>query len=101
MGLDEALGAFQDRLYERPQLIILELKDLPEGEERVRALAGLGIPTILISGVSEEQRAIFQGIRWTALLKRPVSIGRVVQEVERQVKILKTQGGGDASWKKK
>jgi DNA-binding response OmpR family regulator len=95
--VDEALRAFRERLYVIPRLIIIELKDLPEGEERVRALTGLGIPTVFLAGAAEEQRAVLQGTGWTVLLKRPFTIGRVMEEVERQVGRLKTEGGGAAN----
>ena len=82
-GVDEALRAFRHRLYARPQVIILELKDLADEEARIRALAGLGIPTIVLAGAAEEQRAILREKRWTFILKRPVTLGQVVEEVEK------------------
>lgn len=88
VGVDEAISAFLRRLYVRPKLIIIELKDLLEGEERIRALAGLGIPTIFLAGAGEKQSAVLKGLGWTFLLKRPFTIGRVMEEVERQMKIL-------------
>jgi DNA-binding response OmpR family regulator len=87
VGVDEALSAFLRRLYVRPKLIIIELKDLLEGEERIPALAGLGIPTIFLAGAAEEQRAVLEGLRWTVLLKRPFTIGRVMEEVEKQMRL--------------
>jgi AmiR/NasT family two-component response regulator len=92
VGVDAALSAFRLRLYTRPDLIILESKDLLEREENVQALAGLGIRTILLTSILEEQKAAFHGIGWTILLKRPFTIGRVVEEVGRQIKRLKTVG---------
>jgi hypothetical protein len=89
VGLDAAIIAFRHGLYTSPDLIILELKDLVETEDRIRALTGLRIPTILLTGVLEEQRTAVQGIGRTVLLKRPFTVGRVMQEVERQIKILK------------
>jgi DNA-binding response OmpR family regulator len=87
VGVAEALSAFLRRRYVRPKLIIIELKDLLDGEERIRALAGLGIPTIFLVGAAEEQRAILEGLGWTVLLKRPFTIDRVMEEVERQMRL--------------
>jgi DNA-binding NtrC family response regulator len=86
-GVDEALNAFHFRLYARPQVMVLELRDLAEGEEKARALTGLGIPTILLAGAAEEHRAIPGERWWAALLRRPFTIGRVVEEVGKQMKI--------------
>lgn len=84
-GLREALGAFRHRLYERPRLIVLELKDLPHDEKRLRALAGPGIPVILLAGAAEERSLAAQKISRRVLLKRPFTIGRVAEEVERRM----------------
>lgn len=91
--VNEALRAFRYRLYARPQLIILELKDLGDEEQRVPALAGLGIPIILLAGLGAEQRAILKERWWAVLLKRPLTIGRVVEEVERQMEFVKAKSG--------
>ena len=91
--VNEALRAFSYRLYARPQLIILELKDLGDEEQRVPALAGLGIPIILLAGLGAEQRAILKERWWAVLLKRPLTIGRVVEEVERQMEFVKAKSG--------
>jgi len=87
-GVNEALDAFRHRLYGRPRVIILELKELEEGED-VCALVELGIPTILLAGAREFERASCRERGRTALLKRPLSIDRVVKEVDRQLEILK------------
>ena len=92
-SVNEALSAFLDRLYARPQVIILELKELAEGEEKVRALVELKIPTILLAGIAEERITRFQGTRRCVSLRRPFSIDRVVAEVERQIEILKNRDG--------
>jgi DNA-binding NtrC family response regulator len=93
VGVNQALSAFRHRLYARPQVIILELKELAEGEEKVRALVGSEIPTILLAGIAEEQKALFRGMRGCVLLKRPFTIGRVVEEVEKQMEIVKARRG--------
>lgn len=89
-GVNEALHAYRHRLYARPQVIILELKELEEGED-VSALVEEGLPTILLSGIAEERMAAFQAMRGCVLLKRPFTIDRVVAEVERQMETLKNQ----------
>lgn len=92
-GVNDALRAFHFRLCGRLRVIILELKELAEGEEKVRTLVDLKIPTILLMGMAEERTAVLQGMRQDVLLKRPFSIGRVVAEVDRQIEILRNQDG--------
>jgi DNA-binding response OmpR family regulator len=95
-GVDDAISAFRRRLYGRPQVIVLDLKDLVEGEERLRALAELGTPIVFLAGMVEERVAVLQGSRGNVLLRRPFTIGGVVEEVERHMARVKSSPREDA-----
>jgi hypothetical protein len=96
-GVSEALGALRQGLYGRPMLIILELKDLRDGDERIRALAEQQIPTIYLLGAAEEATGLPHGLTRTVWLKRPFTIGRLTEEVEKR---LKPEGGEAANSKR-
>ena len=87
-AVTEALSAFHLRLYERPRVIVLELKELTEEAEKILALVELGVPTILLTGMAEERIAGSPGMRRCVVLRRPFTIDQVVAEMARQTEIM-------------
>lgn len=84
--VESALTALQRLFIPRPQVIVLELCDLSMAEDQAVRLASVGIPVIVLGGAVELNRESIKGLKWTAMLKRPVTLGRVADVVERLVR---------------
>lgn len=78
-----AIAGFYRGILERPALIILELRDLGYLELELDELARVGAPIVLLTGVFEGNRASSSGRKWVAVLRRPFTVGQVVDAAER------------------
>lgn len=78
-----AIAGFYRGILERPALIILELRNLDYLEPELDELARIGAPIVLLTGVFEGNMELFSGRKWAAVLRRPFSVGQVVEAVER------------------
>jgi hypothetical protein len=82
-SLVDALTALHRRLYETPQVILIELRDLPVEREGLSALIGFGVPTIALGGAVELNRQVVREMAWEAVMQRPFTIGMAADMVEK------------------
>lgn len=74
-----------DCLAPRPDAVILELRDQEITSEALGTLARAKVPVIGIGGTVELDNSAIADFPWADLLRRPVSIGAVVDAVERRI----------------
>jgi hypothetical protein len=82
LSLSHALRALTDAQHPRPHLIVLELRDLDPQPAELETVTHAGIPTLLLAGGIKLSSERVQGQPWTAVLRRPVTIGQVADKVE-------------------
>lgn len=80
--LHTALSWLRRPSTSRPAMIILELQDQPVSEKLLVDLAATGIPVVLLAPAIPADERISKGYRWTAVIKRPFTIGAVADRVE-------------------
>jgi DNA-binding NtrC family response regulator len=78
----EAVAALQAPEIERPQVIVLELREQGLDRETLGALAKTAIPTIILGGIMELNEAVVHEFAWAVVMKRPFTIGAVADQVE-------------------
>jgi DNA-binding NtrC family response regulator len=69
----------------RPELVILELREQDLAPELIEAVRNLQIPTIVLGGSLELNERAIQQHKWEAVLKRPVSLGKIADLVEKLI----------------
>ena len=80
--LADALAAILRSEYERPRLIVLELRGLPLKSNELYALERLTIPTIALGGAVELAEKLVKEFKWAAVMPRPFTLGDVADMVE-------------------
>ena len=89
VGFENIVGvltALHLRLYETPQAILIELRDLPVEREGICALIGFGVPTIALGGAVELNRQFVRETAWEAVMQRPFTIGMAADMAEKVLK---------------
>jgi hypothetical protein len=71
-------------IVEKPDAIVLEIKNLVYQSQELDELARIGAPVVLLTGVYES-RKLADEHKWAAVLRRPFTIGQVARTVERLV----------------
>lgn len=85
-SLEDALAALEGVTASRPDLIVIELKGLGVAvEEGLPRLAYIDLPVILMGGAVELNKEVVRSGKWTAIMKRPFTLGRVVRFVSEQL----------------
>jgi hypothetical protein len=69
----------------RPRAIVLELRSQKITRGILQELAQSSIPTIILGGTVELNEPAIQGFKWTAVLKRPVTLGEIADLLEKLV----------------
>jgi len=87
--LDGALAALKGPYYPKPFIVVLELHGLSPTEEEVDALTRLSIPMVGLAGAVEMSQEWIRKIQWVALIQRPKTIGRVVDTIDKLVRVSK------------
>lgn len=82
-AIADALGSLHDPRYPSPKLIVLDLHGLVLRRDELSALSRVGIPMIALGGEAELSNELVREVNWHALLKRPYTIGQVVDIIER------------------
>jgi DNA-binding response OmpR family regulator len=81
--LGEALETLRAGSSERnPTALIMESSGQQFSREALQELAGFRIPTLLLIGAAGMDQPCLLEYSWTAVLRRPVTIGEVVDRVE-------------------
>jgi AmiR/NasT family two-component response regulator len=87
-SLEDALAAFEGVTALQPDLIIIELKGLGVAvDEGLARLARMNLPIILLGGAVELNEEAVRSGGWTAVLKRPFTLGRVAHLVSEQLQV--------------
>jgi DNA-binding response OmpR family regulator len=84
--LSEAVALLRLGAGARPSAIILELRAQYIEPRLLDGLTGSGIPVILLRGTSEADEQIVKAYRFAAVMRRPLTIGSVVDKVEEVVR---------------
>jgi DNA-binding NtrC family response regulator len=87
--LHQALAALNEPDYPKPRIVMVELHDLSPTEEELETLARLPMPMIALAGALELNQEWIKRIKWAALIQQPVSIGQVVDAIEKLVELPK------------
>jgi AmiR/NasT family two-component response regulator len=69
------------QIIQKPDVIVLEAKNLPHRSGEIEDLARLGAPIILLVGVYEN-RELADKYKWAEILRRPFTIGQVARAVD-------------------
>lgn len=86
--VEDALVALVSATAPRPDLIVIELKGLVVGDdESLNRLAQTGIPVMLLGGEVELNSDTVRLGKWMAILKRPFTLGQVLQVVRRLLQV--------------
>ena len=80
--ISEVMAALDDPNYLRPRLIVLELYGLSLTQRELDTLAHAGIPMIALGGSLELNEEWVRNFKWKAVIRRPFTIGRVVDILE-------------------
>lgn len=72
-------------IVEKPDAIVLEIKNLPYQSPELNELVRIGAPIVLLTGVYED-RELVDKYEWAAVLRRPFTIGQVARIVEQVVR---------------
>jgi hypothetical protein len=81
-GMSQALLALRDHLYERPFAMVIDLHHLAVQPNERDALARIVAPKVLLGGTVELNEAWVKEANWTAVMRRPFTIGEVADAVE-------------------
>src|SRR5262245_2834021 len=73
----DALNSLSRSASPKPELIILELRDQSLSIDLLERLCSLGIPTIVLGGITELSDPLIDQRKWDVVLRRPVSLGKV------------------------
>lgn len=85
-ALDDALAALESGVASWPDLIVIVLQGLGvAGEEGLARLSQTGLPLVLLGGVVEYNSDVVRMGEWAATLKRPFTLGQIVQVVQEQL----------------
>jgi DNA-binding NtrC family response regulator len=88
---EDALAALEAAITPGPNLIVVELKGLGAGgDEGLTRLASTGLPIMVLGGAVELNREAVRMGEWSAILKRPFTLGQVVQAVNEFLDISST-----------
>jgi len=83
MELAHALAALNALHYPKPHLIVLELHAISPTEEERNTLTRLHIPMVALAGAVELGEEWIKEVQWAALIQRPITIGQVVDVIEK------------------
>jgi hypothetical protein len=77
----------------RPDLIVLDLHELPVAdEELVGSLFRYGVPIVAIAGAAEAGDERLRDHPWAAFLRRPITIGAIVESIGARVNAIAPKG---------
>jgi DNA-binding NtrC family response regulator len=89
---EDALAVLEAAITPRPDLMVVELKGLGAGgDEPLARLASTGLPIMILGGAVELSNEAVRMGEWSAILKRPFTLGQVVQAVNELLDISSTR----------
>jgi DNA-binding NtrC family response regulator len=81
-GMAQVLSALRHNLYERPFVIVIDLRHLTFQPKERDALTRIPAMKILLGGTVELDEAWVKEADWALVMKRPFTIGEVADAVE-------------------
>jgi hypothetical protein len=77
------ISAALRNLFQKPDIIVLELRGqaLPAGS--LEALTATGVPIVLLGGAGELEDPLLRRFQWAATFRRPVRLGDVADLIQR------------------
>lgn len=81
-GIAPALAALRHPNFASPDLIVVELRDLALRRDELTALARIDVPLIALGGAVELNHSFVKEVGWKSSLRRPFTVGQVVDLVE-------------------
>ncbi|MCF6157322.1 MAG: hypothetical protein E3K32_01845 [wastewater metagenome] len=82
INIAHALWAYRHPLIEKPNMIVLELRDLTLKRNELELLFQIGVPIIALGGTAEFNERLIGEFTWTAMMRRPFTIGAIADVVE-------------------
>jgi hypothetical protein len=83
LDLEEPLALLLSPSSTKPQAIVLELRGQDAAADSLVRLAGIGIPVLALGGALEFSNISIGNLPWAAILRRPVTLGQVADQVQR------------------
>jgi hypothetical protein len=83
--IEDALSTLSEKGSPNPDALVFELRDQNVTKEALDSATALRTPTILLGGAAELNDPLIQGQQWSAILKRPVSLGDIADLVQKLV----------------
>jgi len=79
------IGAALRNVFQKPRVIILELRGQMLTAAALEALTATDIPIVLLGGAAELDDTLVQRFHWAATFRRPVLLGDVADFIQRLV----------------
>jgi hypothetical protein len=83
--IEDALNTLSGGDSPKPDALVFELRDQSVSKQVLDSAGSLHIPTILLGGAAELNDPLIQERQWSAVLKRPVSLGDIADRVQKLV----------------
>jgi len=81
--IGDALDSLSRGAPSKPELIVVELRGQNLTKQSIEAIRNLRIPTIVLGGSAELNEPLVQQQKWEVVLKRPVSLGKIADVVQK------------------
>jgi hypothetical protein len=81
----DALDSLSRPASSKPELIVLELRGQDLNQQFIEAIRNLQIPTMVLGGNAELNEPLIAKQKWEIVLKRPISLGKIADVVEKIV----------------
>jgi DNA-binding NtrC family response regulator len=82
IALNDAIETLSQEAGREPDAILIESRDQDLTNEMLETIEGLNVPTLLLAGTFDRANPLVQKHRWTKILTRPFSLGRVSDIVQ-------------------
>lgn len=82
----EALSLLEKAHVLQPHVIVIELRGQRMKGRPLKLMASTNVPFIGIGGAVELNNPLIKKFKWTELVRRPVTIGRVADVVEKVIR---------------
>jgi DNA-binding NtrC family response regulator len=83
--IQDALEWFKQPASPRAESIILELRGQKLTKQFLEALHNLDVPIIVLGGNAELNDPLIKERKWDAVLKRPISLGKVADIIQQRL----------------
>ncbi len=81
--ITDALDSLSRSASPKPEVIVLELRGQNLTSEVIEAIRNLRAPMIVLGGGPELNEPLIQKQKWEVVLKRPVSLGKIADVVQK------------------